>query len=673
MAAANFKDWQQQNHVFQQMVLVDGATYNMAAAGTTEKVRALQTQAGFFDLLGSRPQIGRTFNSAGRQGRGGECCILSAALWNRKFGKANRLNGQTVTLDGRVYSVIGVMPPDFDLPVAKFELWVPLAMNAQRWAERRDGHEYGAMARLRDGVSLRQAQAEMDQIAASLEQQYPATNSGSGVRLVPIGEEMVGNVRPALVAILGAGGLLLVIVCSNVAMLLLVRASGRRHEIAVRVALGASRRNLIAQLLTEGAVLATLGGVLGLALAWLGIPFLRIMPLDLPRLNQISLDWRVLAFSVFAVALCTVIVGLTPALQSLRSETASILNSGTRGGLDAGDHGTGKTLRAFVVVEMSLAVILMSGAGLLARSLWKVMIVDPGFNPERLLTADLSLATEQHLSAQQTLSFYGRLLDDVRSFPDVASAGLTTNLPIGGTSLGTSFSVEGRPAAASDFLASDQRIVSPGYFETMEIPLVSGRLFADHDTPDAVPVAIINDAFARRYFPGENPIGQRVKWGRPVDKDLPVVVHHCGSGGRRAASQLGDIHLARVVHVFGADGRCAVGNGSERDDVGRPVAQFVLPAARRAAGRSRWTGPSSRSTECANHGLGALGFLDLSPIQPGSLRRIWRTGADPGLDWNLWRSHLRDRSAYARNWNPHRLRARRRAKYWPWSFANPCA
>jgi putative ABC transport system permease protein len=245
------------------------------------------------------------------------------------------------------------------------------------------------------------------------------------------------------------------------------------------------------------------------------------MPLDLPRLNQISVDWRVLAFSVFTVALCTVIVGLTPALQSLRSETASILNSGMRGGLGAGDYGTGKTLRAFVVVEMTLAVVLMSGAGLLARSLWKVMIVDPGFNPQRLLTADLSLAAEQHLSAQQTLSFYGRLLDDVRNFPAVTSAGLTTNLPIGGTTWGTRFSVEGRPAAASDFLASDQRIVSPGYFETMEIPLVSGRLFADHDTPDTAPVAIVNTAFARRYFPGENPLGQRVKWGRPEDRDLP--------------------------------------------------------------------------------------------------------------------------------------------------------
>ena len=521
IAAANFSDWKHQNHVFKQMVLVDGARYNMTGAVTTEKVTALQVQAGFFNLLGSRPQVGRTFNSEEDKPGADRVAVLSAALWNRQFGRQTRLVGQTITLDGQIYTVIGVMPSDFVFPVAKFNLWVPLAMNPQRWAEGRDGHEYGVVARLRDGVSLKQAQTEMGSIAASLERQYPATNSGSGVRLVPIEEEIAGNVRPALTAILGAVGLLLLIVCSNVAMLLLARASGRRHEIAVRVALGANRRKLLAQLLTEGTVLAALGGTLGLALSSLAIPFLRVMPVDLPRLDQVSIDWRVLVFSLLVVILSTVTFALAPAVQLAHGPTASTLNSGTRSGLDAGDRRTGNTLRVLVVIEMMLAVVLMTGAGLLTRSLWKVMTVDPGFNPERLITADLSLAEEQHLNAQQELSFYGKLLDEVRSLPDVTSAGFTSNLPIGGSSWGIIFSVEGRPIAASDFQASDQRLVSPGYFETMGIPLASGRFFESHDTPGAQPVAIINDAFARRYFPGENPIGHRVKWGRPENKDLP--------------------------------------------------------------------------------------------------------------------------------------------------------
>ena len=521
IAAANFSDWQHQNHVFKQMVLVDGGRYNMTAAGTTETVTALQVQAGFFNLLGSRPQVGRTFNSEEDKPGEDHVAVLSAALWNRKFGRQTRLAGQTITLDGQIYTVIGVMPADFGFPVAKFEIWVPLAMTAGRWAEGRNGHEYGVVARLRDGVSLKQAQTEMNGIASGLERQYPVTNSGSGIRLVPIGEEMVGNARPALIAIFSAVGLLLMIVCSNVAMLLLARASGRRHEIAVRVALGASRRKLLAQLLTEGAVLAALGGMLGLVLSSLAIPFLRVMPVDLPRLDQISIDWRVLAFSLLAVILSTVLFALAPAVQLAHGETASTLNSGTRSGLDTGDRRTGNTLRVFVVIEMMLAVVLMTGAGLLTRSLWKVMTVDPGFNPERLITADLSLAEEQHLNAQQELSFYGKLLDEVRSLPDVTSAGLTSNLPIGGSSWGIIFSVEGHPVAASDFQASDQRLVSPGYFEAMGIPLASGRFFESYDTPGAEPVAIINDAFARRYFPGENPIGHRVKWGRPENKELP--------------------------------------------------------------------------------------------------------------------------------------------------------
>ncbi len=518
VAAPNFEDWREQNHVFEGMTLVEGGLYHLARPAGTVNITALRADGNFFPVLGMNARIGRVFNMEDLRSDS-NVLVLSDALWKHEFAGNADVVGRTATLDNVTYTIAGVLPPDFYFPVAKhWDVVVPLRLDAQEQADRQS-HTYGVVARLRKHVSLGQAQAEMDTITRGLAVRYPTSNAGSGVRLIPIREEAVGNVRMVLMAVSGAVGLLLLIMCSNVAMLLLVRSAQRKNEFAIRTAMGASRGRLLVQLLIENLLLASLGGLLGLALAWICVPLLRAMPVNLPGLSQAAIDWRVLAFSLLVLVACINLFGLASALELARKQTGPILKSGRS--LGGGDRRTVRTLHVFVLLETTFAFVLMAGAGLLASSLWKVINVDPGFASERVVAGDLSLALLRQPNSQYVVSFYNNLLESLRHIPDVASAGLTTNLPIGGNTWEMFFSIEGRPLPPDQVLDTAQRIVSAGYFQTMSIPLLSGRFFDSHDIGGGEPIAIVNDAFARRYFPNESPIGHGVKLGRPEDKDLP--------------------------------------------------------------------------------------------------------------------------------------------------------
>ena len=520
VAAPNFEDWREQNHVFERMTLVEGGSYHLARPAGTVNIRALLADGDFFRLLGMSAHLGRTLNMEDARSNS-NVLVLSDALWKKEFGGNPDVIGRTAKLDNVTYTIAGVLPPDFYFPVAKhWDVVVPLRVNPQEQGDRQ-AHTYGVVARLRKHVSLAQAQAEMDTIARGLADRYPTSNAGSGVRLVPLREEAVGNVRAILVAISGAVGLLLLITCSNVAMLLLVRSTGRRNEIAIRTAIGASRKRLLSQLLIENLQLASLGGLFGLALAWASMPLLRAMPVNLPGLSQVSIDWRVLLFALLAIIACVNLFGLAPALDLVRKHSGPILQGSGRGSLVAGSKSTVRFLHACVLLETTFAIVLLAGAGLLAGSLWKVLNVDPGFASQRVVAGNLSLALLPHPDPNYVISFYDRLLEHLRQFPEVAAAGLTTNLPIGGGTWETYFSIEGRPLFPDQVLDTAQRIVSAGYFQTMGIPLMSGRFFDDHDIRDREPVAVVNDAFVRRYFPDGHPIGHRVKLGRPEDSGLP--------------------------------------------------------------------------------------------------------------------------------------------------------
>jgi len=523
VAAANYQNWHDENHVFDGMAFVKGAVFHWLRSGEAKTVQGLSVSADFFQLLGAPPELGRTFTPDEEKDGANRVVVLSHRFWESELGRDHRIVGHGIGLDDGDYTVVGVMPVDFYFPEfgRKWDLWTPIALTPGERTSR-DAHVGGVVARLREGVTLHQAQVEMDRIAARLEQEFPSTNAGAGVRLVPIEEQAAGTIRSTLAVLLGAVGLVLLISCSNVASLLLVRSTARRKEIGIRIALGARRRDLLLQLLMESLVLATLGGAAGVFAASALIPILKLIPTNIPRLDQIAIDARVLVFSIVVTLLCGVLFGLAPAFGLSQKDIARHLRGTGKGSPDTGDRRGSLALRALAVTEIALAFILFVGAALLVESLYHVLSVDPGFRSESVLTARISLPEKRYQLPEKRLEFQNRVLESVRLLPQVSAAGLTTNLPIGGQSWSTYFSIESRPLSVGEVLASEQRLVSPGYFEAMGIPLLSGRFFRYQDLAAGPPLAVINDVLAKRFFPAENPIGHRVKWGRPDDRDYPV-------------------------------------------------------------------------------------------------------------------------------------------------------
>jgi putative ABC transport system permease protein len=519
----DYADWRQQSQSFQAMGgFAQTSPILTGGEGEPERLPGGAVMGDLFNVLGVEPALGRKFLPEEMEAGKNRVVILSHALWQRRFGGDPNIIGQQVQINGNANTVIGVLPATFQDPIPEatktMQLWLPLAASDDMRNSRR-GDFLNVIARLKQGVKLETARAEMTGIAARLEKEYPATNTHWGVIVQPLHETLTGNVRPALLILLSAVAFLLLIACANVANLLLARASSRQREIAIRAALGASRGRVVRQLLTENIVLSLCGGGLGLIFAWWGIQaLLALSPGNIPRLGSISLDRDVLFFTLGVSLITGVIFGLVPAFTASRPDLNNTLKEGGR---SAAESAGGRRLRsALAVAEIALSLVLLVGAGLLIRSFIRLQEVRPGFNSQHLLCVDLALPTAKYNEDQQTVNFFDQLLGALARQPGVQSAAVAEGLPLGGGANFLAFAVEGRVLASTERTPdAETRAVSPDYFRTMQIPLRSGRSLNEHDVsgqPDAV---VVSETLVKKYFPGQDPVGKRLTFGDPQAKD----------------------------------------------------------------------------------------------------------------------------------------------------------
>jgi putative ABC transport system permease protein len=499
----NFLDWRAQNTAFEAISAVRGnESFNFTGTGEPERLQGRLVSAEFFSTLGIKPLLGRDFLAEEDRSGATPAVILSYGFWQRRFGNDPGTIGKQLTLNQQSYTVVGIAPPDFQYGL-EADVTVPFGLEAQRFSRRGADPGTDVVARLKPNVSRQQGETDLNIVAARLEQQYPETNKGRRVLLTPLHESVVGNVRQPLLILLGAVGLVLLIACANVANLLLVRASARQKEMAVRVALGASRATIIRQLLTESVLLAALGAALGILLAFWGTSFIAAqLPFGIPRLQEARVDVLVLVFTLAVSLLTGLLFGLAPALHASRPNLTEGLKEGERG-----SSGRRRRLRSVLVVgEVALTLTLLVGAGLLIQSFRRVLLVDPGFRPQNLLTMQVSV---NNPDGRQVANFFEQLQQNVRNLPGVNSVAVSNGIPFGSTNF-PPFLIEGRPV--TDGKPSGLRYnVSPAYFQTMGIELIKGRFFTGEDRPDTSPVVIIDEVLAQRYFPNEDPLGKRLK------------------------------------------------------------------------------------------------------------------------------------------------------------------
>ncbi|HJR05979.1 MAG TPA: ABC transporter permease [Pyrinomonadaceae bacterium] len=510
---ANLKDWIAQSNSFENIAAFRWGDFNLSGTDNPEQLIGHPVTVNMFDTLKVRPLYGRTFLPDEGKASASPVVVLSYKLWQRRFGADPGIVNQNITLNSQSYTVVGVMPPEFAFPVAASELWVPLVFEGELM-QSRGAHFLYTRARLKPGVTIQQAQTEMETIAARLRQQYPDTNTDRNVRLVSLHDETVHQLKPALLSLLGAVGFVLLIACANVANLMLARATARHKEIAIRTALGASRWRVMRQLLTESVLLSLVGGALGILFAMWGIDLLlasvpKEFSLFFYGWNKIGLDKWVLAFTVGVSILTGIIFGLAPALQASKFDLNESLKEGGR---TSGAGGTRRNLRgALVVAEVALALVLLVGAGLMIKSFARLMDVRPGFDPQHLLTMQLSLPEARYAKDEQVLAFYSQLEEKLKTQPGVESVGFVNYLPMAGSGGTTTFIFEGRPAPpAGQYPEANFRISTPDYFSTMKIPVMRGRVFTTRDRADAPRVVVINETMARLYFPNEDPVGKRL-------------------------------------------------------------------------------------------------------------------------------------------------------------------
>jgi putative ABC transport system permease protein len=519
----NFKDWREQSRVFEGMAAYGFNLYNLTGGGEPEQIRGAQVSEDFFNVMGVQAALGRTFTP---EENSGPFVVLSDAFWRRRFGSDLGVIGKALTLNGTNFTIVGVMPAQFDFPGQETVIWNTLSQavsGAPNQANSRTFNAFSVVGRLKDVVTLKQAQTEMDVIASRLQQQYPDMNASLGINVIPLYELVVGNVRPAMLVLLGAVALVLLVSCANVANLLLSRAVAREREFAVRAALGAGRRRLIRQLLTESLLLAFLGGSLGVLLAVWGISSLtRLNPGDVPRLDQVSLDGVVLGFTLLVTMLSGIIFGMAPALSAKADPDVALKESGK------GAIGTrrGNRLRSVLVVsEISLALILLVSAGLMIRSFLRLLAVDPGFNPQNLLTMQIILPASRYADAQRIVNVYREVFERLALQPGVEAVGAGTGLPPVFNQLRSSFTVEGyQPSRAEAEVSANFLSINPEYFKTLGIPLIAGRAFYDQDNERAPRVAIISQRMAKRYFPDRPAVGGRLSFGGGTNPQWCVVV-----------------------------------------------------------------------------------------------------------------------------------------------------
>jgi len=509
----DFLDWREQNRVFTGVAAYNGGVdYTLSGSGEPEELTCAWVSYNTFEVLGVAPILGRTFTIEEERWKNGLVVILSHGLWARRFDAKPDVIGRTIALNNRSHTVIGVMPPGFKFP-AVADLWVPMPPVV---GERTD-HGWSAIARLKPGVTIEQAQSEMTAVARHIEEQNPVTNEGLGVKLIPLREGLAGGYRKALLILMGVVGLVLLIACVNVANLLLARASARAKEVAIRTAMGAGRWRIFRQLLTESLVLGVMGGALGLMLAFWGLDLLlAAIPIDLPFWMKFELDGRVLGFTAGVTLLTALIFGAAPALQVSKVDLNEALKEGGRSSSGAERH---QTLRSLVVAEVALSLVLLIGAGLMMRSFMRLQHTSLGFNPENLLTLSLNVPMAKYDRMEKFYAFYKELLERIRAMPGVDAAGAVSNLPLGGGSWEDSLTVEGYPAlSVGQAQMINFTVITPNYFRAMGIPLLIGRDFNDADTGASTNVTIIDERLAREYWPNESPIGKRVRFGPPEDK-----------------------------------------------------------------------------------------------------------------------------------------------------------
>ena len=515
VSPANFLDWRAQNTSFSSLSAWVTRTYNYTGSAGPERLRVLAASAGLFESLGAKPAMGRLFDAAEFEPGKHFVVVLNHGFWQRALGGRENVLQQPIVLNGQTYTIVGVMQPGWRFSGRDIAVFMPYAFTADDH-QARGGHYLNVLGRMKPGVSVEVAQTEMDGIAARLADAYPATNKGWGVVTTSLHEAAVGYVRPMLVVLLGVVGAVLLVACANLANMHLARANMRAREIAVRTAIGAGRGRVIRQLLTESLVLGVIGGALGLGLAYWGTTaFVATYPSLLPRSGDIGLSPIVLAFSAVLSIATAVVFGLAPALAASRADLSSALKAAGRG-----TSGPGRRwLRhALVVSEMAVAIMLLVGAGLLIKSFTRLAHVDPGFETADRLSVTTLLPTPKYEDAGRTIDFYDRAMARFRALPGVESVALTSTVPISGSDEIYSIEFEGRPPLPpGQGVSAIYYLVSPEYFSTMRIPLLKGRPFTDQDRPGASPVAIVNDAFVRRHFPGEDPIGQRIRIGRNTD------------------------------------------------------------------------------------------------------------------------------------------------------------
>ncbi|MBV9927452.1 MAG: ABC transporter permease [Acidobacteria bacterium] len=545
VSAPNFKDWQEQNHSFENMSVLSYEYFTLAGREEPVRLFGSYVSANLLQTLGVKPEAGRAFLPEEEQAEHSRVVMLSHGMWQRRFGSDPKIIGQTLTLDNNLFTIVGVLPPEFRLPrqvslgvlvMDEVDLLLPvsyLGVVEPNTVSKRARHFLTAVGRLRPGVSREQAGAEMTNIAAQLAEQYPAANANFTVHLVPMHEQIVGRVRTALLLLQGAVLFVLLIACANVTNLLLARAAARRREIGIRAALGARRLRLVRQLLTEGVLLWLVGGGLGLLIAlWGTQALLAANPTDIPRIKEAGVDPWVLGYTLLVAFVSGVLFTLLPALQTAKSDFEALKEGGRGNTLS-----TGRVLRnALVVSEVALALVLLIGASLLIKSFERVLNVNPGFRPESVTTMELFLSPQTYNTTEMSVNYHRALMEKVKNTPGVAAAGVVNILPLKG-STSVAVGVEGQPEPPpGEELYASHRIVSADYFTAMGIPLKQGRAFTDRDAPGAPPVAIISAELARKLFGDKEPLGQRVEisMGKPGPVEVVGVVGDVRQNGLEA-------------------------------------------------------------------------------------------------------------------------------------------
>jgi putative ABC transport system permease protein len=541
LSAANYQDWRNRSRSFEHIAAFTGASFNLTEGDRPERISGLRVTPSFLATLGVAPALGGTFGIDEEQPGAAHSVILSDALWRRLFGSNRNVVGSVIHLDRIACTVAGVMPPGFSFFGNDNELWAPLALDPSR--SDRSYHNLAAIGRLRATVTIEQARAELDAIARQLAVEFPKTNQGWGASVTALGEEIVRNIRPAILILTVAVALVLLIACANVANLLLARGSGRRKEFAIRAALGAGRIDIVPRLLVESLLLSAAGGLLGFVLAqWSLASLVALNPGYIPRLDEVHIDWQMMAFAA-AVSFATgVLFGLAPALQLSKLDINEALKEGGRDASDSRRAGNARS--GLVIAETSLALVLLVGAGLLIRSFAALASAGTGFPTANVLTMNLMIPDNRYSSDEQMANDFERAVAKIQAIPGVASAASATNQPVGGWNQGRAFTIEGRePKSPGEIQGAGYMSVSPGYFQTLGLRIVRGREFTVRDRRGARDVVIVSESMARRFFPNEDPIGKRIvcasiqfgkrALGTPAPREIVGIVsdvRHVGHG-----------------------------------------------------------------------------------------------------------------------------------------------